>query len=292
MATFVVLFVVLLRLAYVTELDLLKRDLTFPRGIRAAVVGDSRVEVCFDPEEIPWLKNCGLSATPFEITAQRAKLVAELNPELEVIIVDIWPDRFLQANEPFSQKYQNGISLIEIMTRENMPPLGSDFPMRLSSGLLKPGLKHFLGWRESARSQLAGAFLENHRFLMAGKWAKLETYVNRAKKEPRTIPTHGEQVLMDLLDWMRKHNRKVVLITTPLYDLWWRNCYSLATRTYFESRMKEISEKYGVRWYNWLHEYQENIDFWGDGNHLNFIGAKRFSRDKRQTLESELASPK
>lgn len=294
MVPFVVLFAILSCVAYTTELGLLKKVLTFPVVIRAAIVGDSRVEQYFDPEEIPWLKNCGQGGTPFEITAQKAKLIAELNPNLELIVIDIWPDKFFAGNEPFGPFCPDGASLIELMTRENMPPLGDNFALRFSQGMLKPGLKHVLKyavWKDSAPvSRITGGFVKNHRFLKNSKWAKPETYANRPVVELRTIPPKGERVLEDLLKWMREHKRKVILTSTPLYDLWWKNYYSEEAKTYFERRMTEIAKKYGVHWYNWLHEYQDKIDFWADGDHLNDIGAKQFSRDKRPILESELAA--
>ncbi len=287
---FIALLAILFRVAYVAELNLLKKDLTFPPGIRAAVLGDSRVEVYFDPDEIPWLRNCGQSATPFEITAHKAKLIAELNPNLELIIIDMWPSKLFADNVPFAPFCPYGISLIEIMSRDDMPPLGENFPVRLSQGLLRPGLKHAVSTRTDAKSQIAGGFMKNHKFLKENKWSKIETYTSHPKYQMKAVPPRGEVLLENLLDWMKKHNRRVVLTSTPLYDLWWTNYYSEEARTYFEKRMVEISKKYGVHWYNWLHEYQDKIDFWADGDHLNDIGAKQFSQDKRPILESELAA--
>lgn len=285
MMPFMAVLAILIRVAYVTELNLLKKDLTFPPGIRAAVLGDSRVATTFDPDEIPWLRNCGKPAIPFEITAHKAKLIAELNPNLELIIIDMWLSDFW--GDPACP---HGISLIEIMSREDMPPLGDNFPVRLSQGLIRPGLKHSVSTHGDVKSQIAGGFATNHEFLKENQWSKIETYTSRPKYQLKGIPPRKEVLLENLLNWMKKHNRKVVLTSTPLYDLWWNNCYSEEARAYFERRMTEIAKKHGIHWYNWMHEYQDKIDCWADGVHMNDIGAKQFSRDKRPILEAELAT--
>lgn len=91
---FLVLLGVLTCSAYKSEMAVLERDLTCPTNILAAVVGDSRVEVYFDPDEIPWLQNFGLSASPISITAHKARIIAEQNPHLKLLIVDVWPSKF------------------------------------------------------------------------------------------------------------------------------------------------------------------------------------------------------
>lgn len=289
---FIALLAVLVRVAYLTELDLLKRDLTFSPEVRAAVVGDSRVEGSFDPDEIPWLRNCGQSATPFAITAQKAKLIAELNPRLEFIVVDVSPGQLLGANRPFDEVRwcPDGVPLIELMSREDMPPLGGNFHERLTRGLLLPGLKHFLFQKGLAKSSLVGGYRKNCKFLKDNKGAKFKPDTSNPRVELSATPPQGETILENLLRWMRERKKKVVLTTTPVYDLYWENLYSEEARLYFENCISKITRRYGIRWYNWLHEYQENVDFWADGYHLNHMGAKQFSRDKRLILEAELAA--
>ena len=289
MTPFLVVLAILIRVAYVTELNLLKKDLTFPPGIRAAVLGDSRVQTFFDPDEIPWLRNCGQSATPFEVTAHKAKLIANLNPDLELIIIDMWPSQFFN-DSGFGPHSDYGMSLIEIMTREDMPSFSADIFMRLSQGLICPGLRHSVSTRWDMKSRIAGSFEARHEFLKNNKWSKLETYTSQPQYQLKAVPPYKEELLEKLIKWMKDRNRKVVLTSTPLYDLWWTNYYSEEARAYFERRMSEMAKKYGVHWYNWMHEYQDKIDYWADGDHMNDIGAKQFSRDKRPILESELAA--
>lgn len=284
---FVALLVALVRIAYLTELDLLKRDLTFSPEVRATIVGDSRVEGSFDSGEIPWLQNCGKSGMPFAVTAQKAKLIAELNPKLELIVIDVSPGRFFEMVKPFDELpwCPLGVSLVELMTREDMPPFGGNFHMRLTHGLLLPGLKHRLFQDEPVKSLLAGGYVQKYGFLKAD--AKFEPDAKNPRVKLSAVPPHGERILDNLLLWMREHKRKVILTTTPIYELYWEMFYSEEARLYFERRMAEISKKHRVHWYNWLHEYQGRIDFWADGYHLNYSGAQQFSRDKRPILESE-----
>ena len=277
------LLAVLTRIAYVTELSILESDLTLPTNVVAAVVGDSRVEVYFDPREIPWLRNYGQSATPFRITAEKARMIADLNPNLELLVIDIWPYQFLDVN-PFASSAPHGVSLLELKTRKDMPPFGEEFPMRLGSGLVRPGLRHALK-KEDAQSQIAGGFFEN-KHCLTDDIAKGMQYGRKpppaAPMSLQKTPTAGEIVLEHLLDELTGKGINIVLTTTPI--LWYEKRWAPASREYFERRMAEISRKYSVPWFNWMHEYQDNIDYWADGDHLNADGAKVFSRDKDPIL--------
>lgn len=279
---------ILLCLAYKYEINSLRESLTFASDIRAAIVGDSRVEVYFDPDEIPWLANCGQSATPFQVSAAKAKIIVEQNPNLEFIVVDFWPSKlFENAKRSFGPCVPSGVAMLEITDRINMPNLGDDFPLRLSQGVLKPGLKRILGLNRG-KSSISGGFMRNEKFLASNKWSRVETYTTHKMYELEETPLSMESVLEDLLQWMQDRNVKVILTSTPLYHLWWKYYYSKEAQEYFEQRVSDIAKKYDVTWYNWLHEYQDQVDYWADGDHLNHIGAKVFSHDKRMILERHL----
>ena len=275
----VVLLAVLTRIAYVTELSILESDLTLPTNVVAAVVGDSRVAEYFDPAEIPWLRNYGLRGSPFQITAEKARMIVELNPNLELLVIDIWPSKFLETNHPFGSSAPYGVSLLELKKRKDMPPLGDDFPMRLGIELLRPGLRHALK-REGASSQIAGDFWEYKHYLADDIAKGMQWPPSATPMELQKTPTAGEIVLEHLLDELTGKGVNIVLTTTPLEKRWTPDA-----REYFERRMGEISRKYNVPWFNWMHEYQDNIDYWADGIHLNADGAKVFSRDKGPVLK-------
>lgn len=282
----------LVRFAYKEELRILEDDLTCPTNILAAIVGDSRVEVYFDPDEIPWLRNFGLSASPLPVTAHKARLIAGLNPHLRCIIIDIWPSQFFSTlKEPFSEKgVPASASLIELMTRQDMPPFGEGFETRVSSGVLKPAISHILRGRDDAKSGLTGGFFENKKSLVE-RLKSSDEYGTpfgppRTPWQLKSIPTDGELVLENLIKELQAKGFKVVLTTTPM--LWCEKRYSIEARMYFERRMHEIAVKYGIPWFNWMNDYQNELYLWADGLHLNDIGAKVFSKDKRPILESYL----
>ena len=278
----------LLRIVYQSELDVLKHDLTCPTNILAAVVGDSRVETYFDPEEIPWLRNFGQSATPFTVTAHKAKLIAELNPHLKLVIIDIWPDQFFSnIDKPYGPGVPDGIALIEMMTREGMAPLGDGFDVRVVKGVLVPGLENLMA-EGRRKGQITGGFMKNHKFIKDGYFCvecahAIPFWPKKTPIElPHVTPTGCEIVLDRLLRDLSQKNINVILTTTPL--LWYEPRYTKEAREYFERRMAEIASRHGVHWYNWMNDYQPNTNYWSDVNHLNDIGAKIFSRDKRIIL--------
>lgn len=288
---FVAVVGTIVRLAYVTELNVLKRSLTCPTNIVAAVVGDSRVEVYFDPAVMPWLRNFGLSATPFPVSAQKARLIAELNPHLKLLIVDIWPSKFFaDLDKPFAvteRASPYACSLVELMTRHDMPPLGEGFEVRLANGVLKPGLRHLMFGADDAESGITGKFAENDKFLFeeTPEGPKVRTAFGPPEKPTplAKTPTGGEVVLEHLLEDLSSTGIKVVLTTTPI--LWSEKRWTPEARAYFERRMMEIARKFGVTWYNWMDEYQNATNLWADGCHLNTVGARVFSCDKKDLLE-------
>ena len=285
---FALAIAVLSCIAYRTEMKAVRRAFACPPNVLAAAVGDSRVETAFDPEEIPWLRNYGKAAMPIGVTAQKAKLIVECNPSLQLLVVDIWPKQFFSdLSKPFASNglpAPKGLALIETMTREYMPPIGDGFEVRFKNDVLLPGLKRLLGLKKKAKNPIVGRFVKNRKFLKdhtTGKWRF------GAPKTPESFPktpADGEIVLDDLLAWLTSRNVKVVLTTTPI--LWYEKRYSPEAREYFDRRMREIAAKHGVRWFNWLDEYQDRMDYWADGCHLNDIGAKAFSN----AIKNELAA--
>ena len=288
---FVLAMYVLMRLAYKEELRILKDDLTCPTNILAAIDGDSRVEVYFDPAEIPWLRNFGLSASPLPITAHKARLIAGLNQHLRCIIIDVWPGNFFSTlRVPFHDKAPAYVSLVELMTRQDMPPLGEGFEVRASRGVLRPGISHILHGSANVNSGLKGGFFENKKSLVE-RLESSDMYGTpfgppRTPWELEVTPTDGELVLENLIKELQAKGFKVVLTTTPM--LWCEKRYSIEARMYFERRMHEIAVKYGIPWFNWMDDYQNELYLWADGLHLNDIGAKVFSKDKRPILEAYL----
>ena len=279
-------------LACKSEMHTLKHDLLCQTNILAAVVGDSRVECYFDPGEIPWLRNFGLSATPFSITAHKAKLIVDLNKQLQFIIVDVWPLQFFSSLDvPFAASVPYGCALLEMTTRYDMPPLGDGFEVRWSKGVLVPWCRNLFKNTSEAKGQLTGKFYKNHKFLKYDINDDEHIY-DQSRPPPRTpenlpsLPTGGETILIHLLEHMKRNNVKVVLTTTPI--LWYERRWTSEARAYFERRMTEISADFDVTWYNWINEYHDKSDYWADGTHLNDIGAKVFSRDKRNILERHL----
>lgn len=279
--------------AYRTELDVLKADLTFPTNILAAVFGDSRVETSFDEKEIPWLKNCGQSATPFQVTAEKVKIAAEMNPNLKLFIIDVWPHKFFEDKDdrhPFWPVVPNGVALIELRNRKFMPDFGDDFPVRLCQGVIRPGLKHAVFGFKTGDSQIAGGFRPAHQFIADGRWLNEESYTSERPHCYQGEITKADLILIDLLDYLKARDRNVVLTTTPIHPLWWKYRYTESFKKYFNDRMAFYTTHYGCPWLNRMHKHSNETEYWADGNHLNDIGAKVFSREIKRELDGWLSA--
>lgn len=236
-------------MAYKSELKLLKYDLTCPTNILAAVVGDSRVEVSFDTDEIPWLQNFGLSAAPFLITAHKARLIAELNPHIRLIMIDIWPDKFfsnITDADTDNSFIPDGFAVIEMMTRTDMPPLDDRFQLRFVNGVLKPWLKKWLFMKDN-RNKIIGGFARNKKFLSDYLLNDIDKIPFGPPSNPvhlRQVPTDGEIILEHLLDYFAKNTNHINIVLTATPILWYKERYAEDAREYYEKRMvARISER-------------------------------------------------
>ena len=282
--------------AYKVEIKAMEREFILPEGVVAAVVGDSRAETTFDPEELPFLQNFGKSAMPLGVTLEKARMIAKANPSLKMMVIDIWPKPFFEnVEKPFGSDglaVPKGIALMELATRRCMPPFGDGFEIRFKDDVLLPGLKRMLGVKKKkgkGRNPTVGKFARNHKFITDLMSADSTLKPPARPEDLPATPTAGELALEDLVGWLNARNIKVVLTTTPL--LWYENRYSPEAREYFTKRMKEIASAHGAKWLNWIDEFQDDMGLWADGCHLNDIGAGRLSREKRGELEAILREP-
>ena len=281
-------------IAYREELKSLKTELTCQPAIVAAAFGDSHVERGFDTNELPWLANFGRSAMPFSATAQKVKLAVELNPQLRLVIIDVWPWSLLSSLEvPYeiaNRPAHPGIALLEMRSRELMPPLGDGFRLRFSNGVLKPGLERALGL-ETRRNPIAGEFIPTDICMKSNKWSKIETYLSDHVTDIAQTSSGGEIILDDLLSWLAERHVRAVLTTAPIYKWKWEYNHTPRAKEFFKTHMLEISKRHGVPWFNWIHEYSDNQEYWADCDHLNREGAKRFSKEKLSALKAYAEDP-
>lgn len=277
--------------SYKTELAILKKDLTCRPAVVAAVVGDSRVETVFDPEEIPWLANFGKGGASFSITAQRARIVALCNPNLRFMMIDVNPSRFFRESLSVPLAKQNpwdtdGASLIEVMTRKDMPPIGDDLEVRFLHGVLLPGLRNwFAKFRGKAmdNSPIAGGFRPNTHVMSEDK-----AFFVREKLDASSICGDGETILRNLISDLRDLDVTVALCSMPIYEYDKQGLFTDEVKEEFACKMRTIAAEYGIKWFNWLGSGPDDPRLWCDNCHLNDKGAKMFCRAKRIELEQFL----
>lgn len=275
--------------SYFTEMRLLKRDLTLKPGNYAAIVGDSRVEVYFDPLHMPGWKNFGYSGMPFAITAQKARLIAAQNPDLKCLVIDVWPNKFFERLDVPFESVPEASAIFEVTSREDMPPPNFKTIKRFFAGVLKPGINGVF-YPFGVQSQLAGGFFYDRKFIeekMSEEFPYGKGFPPPEKPlELPSTPTGGEIILEHLVRDLKAQGVNVVLTTTPV--LFSEKRWTREALGYFERRMGEISAKYGVPWYNWLHEMQDDLHLWADGLHINHLGAPIFTRAKFPILKTNI----
>ena len=76
--------------AYRSQVRLFKQAFIVP-DCRVAGVGDSRMKTSIDPALWPGFCNFGQDAGPIAVSILKARTLCASNPNLEVILIDIWP---------------------------------------------------------------------------------------------------------------------------------------------------------------------------------------------------------
>lgn len=82
--------------------------------------------------------------------------------------------------------------------------------------------------------------------------------------------------LSELLDTLQKRNIKVVLFTTPVASTYSKFCDpSILSRNH--TLISQIANKYDCVYKNYFTDSRFSFNDFGDNDHLNFLGAKKFS---------------
>lgn len=130
-------------IAYKYESSLLRRNLICDPEIKIAAVGDSLVATAFDDEGVKFLRNFGVPGDNFFSIIKRARMIADLNPNLELMVLAFSPDRFLTHDVekpiPLCSKWLLPHTIVvELMFHEDMPPVSSDIFIGMIGGILRP----------------------------------------------------------------------------------------------------------------------------------------------------------
>lgn len=101
----------------------------------------------------------------------------------------------------------------------------------------------------------------------------------------------NRQYLDELFTDLKLRNIQAVLVTTPNFHTYYDN---LNPERYLrmQNEIQTLQQKYGLEYYNYMKDEQFVAEDFGDSDHLNTQGAKKFSRIlKDEVIEKYISTP-
>lgn len=277
--TFFGLLVLIVTITSVVERK--RSNFKLPETPSYLIVGHSHPECAFNDSLIPNLKNISYSGESYFYTYFKTKEVIKHNPSIEVIFIEltnnqistdmndwIWGDEFMTNNY---QKYSSFMTYADnFLLLKNNP---SSFMNALIVSTTTKANRLF-GNKFDRSNELDG-----YRYLQRDKTDSLiksNPYLTeRAISEKRSrlgdsISEINLIYLDKLVDFCQQQGKKVFLIRSPQHDKYDLYATELTYKHILNTRYKN------VEYLDFSNFPLSNAEF-GDLEHLNYKGAKRFS---------------
>ncbi|MGN0856486.1 MAG: SGNH/GDSL hydrolase family protein [Candidatus Spyradenecus sp.] len=290
-AVVVTLAVPLFLWAYRSQVRLFKQALVVP-DCRVAGVGDSRMKTSIDPALWSGFGNFGQDAGPIAVSLLKARTLCASNPNLEVILIDIWPKPGFFAHETFEYNLTPCYILAELMDGRWHAARRTGALQRFKSGVVAAAIENLRA--EKPTSWLRGGYGALHQEATKNRWRDEAAFVKLAQAEraPKAAPLpemgEGERELRAFLESLRGRSVRAVLLTTPIHPWYRKYIYGGNDReARFEARMKAISAEFDVPWLNhWADPRLTDPDLLADGTHLNWRGSRLYTQIVQEEVEA------
>lgn len=277
--------------AYRSQVRLFKQACIVP-DCRVAGVGDSRMETSIDPALWPGFGNFGQDAGPIAVSLLKARTLCASNPNLEVILIDIWPKEGFFTDETGEYDLMPNFMLAELIDGRWRSALRAGALQRFKSGIIAAAIANARA--EEPKSWVCGGFAALYKETTKNKWRNEAAFVvpEHKKKASRARPLpemgEGERELRTFLESLRGRSVRAVLLTAPVHPWFRKHIYGGNDReARFEARMKAISAEFGVPWLNhWADPRLTDFDLLADGTHLNWRGSRLYTQIVREEVEA------
>jgi hypothetical protein len=241
------------------------------------VLGHSQTECGINDSLITGVKNFSSSAEPYFYTYQKLKKIVSVNQNIKTVLISFSNNQIdtLMNEWTYGDKYL-----------QNFYPKYNFVMNSEDAGLLFKN--NFTGFISSEHK----SFMENLDIVLKSKYAILSDrkwgsylYLKRNKIDSlnktdtikKMMAHHSEnyskiniQYLHKIVDLCKKNDIKLVLVRMPLYP------------TYFKTKNEILFQRIRKEYFSDVpfldfHSVSFNDDEFGDYDHLNYKGAKRFS---------------
>lgn len=277
--------------AYRSQVRLFKQACIVP-DCRVAGVGDSRMETSIDPELWPGFCNFGQSASPIAVSLLKARTLCASNPNLEVILIDIWPKEGFFTDAVGEYDQMPSALLAELQDGRWHSLLRPGSLQRFKSGIILAAIAN--ARKTKPTSWLRGGYVALHQEATKNRWKEEAAFIVHAQKGKFSGTTplpeigEGERELRTLLESLRGRSVRVILLTAPVHPWFRKHIYGWNDReARFEARMKAISAEFGVPWLNyWADPRLTDFDLLADSTHLNWRGSRLYTQIVREEVEA------
>ncbi|MGN0886642.1 MAG: hypothetical protein ACI4RT_06555 [Candidatus Spyradenecus sp.] len=275
--------------AYRSQVRLFEQAFIVP-DCRVAGVGDSRMETSIDPALWPGFCNFGQSASPFGVSLLKARAICKSNPELEVLLIEMWPKTGFFTTETGEYDSTQNTLLAELMNGRWSALFRAGALQRFKLGVLTAAIANARS--ATPTSWLKGGFFALHKEATKNKWRNESAFMRKEhpQKPAASLPEkgEGERELRNFLREMHGQNVRVVLLTAPVHPWFRKHSFGGSDReARFEARMKAISAEFGVPWLNyWADPQLTDVELLADSTHLNWRGAAIYTQRVRAEVEA------
>ncbi|TRX57671.1 hypothetical protein FNH22_14765 [Fulvivirga sp. M361] len=281
----IVLFISIVSLVYKHNIN----SLTIDDSVNTLVLGDSHTQAGINDSLINHTLNISQSSEHFLYSYNVLRLLLKNNPQIEKIILGV---SFHSLSKSYD-KYLHSEDKTEFMFLRYFSILEIESIIDINRIPIKQGFDIFKGMVESvfSSSTIYGYSFVGY-FYNSKKSSLNDSTVNAAIQRHYYAESGGEQdfstyqikYLKKIAELCQKRNIKLFILNTPVHDRYYR----------------KIPQKFISNYYSTIQQFEEQIDFidlhsmkfekecYGDGDHLNAIGAKEFSNVLNEKINDKV----
>jgi hypothetical protein len=240
------------------------------------VIGHSHPECAYNDSLIPNFKNLAQSGESYFYSYFKTKEIIKQNPSIEFVFIEftnnqinskmdqwIWGDKYLSHRYP---KYSSFMSFLDNFLLIKNNPSGFMNSMSVST---KTKLEKIIGDEIDVPVKVGG-----YLHLERNKTDSIVKSINSSNKRKDSfkieISKNNLLYLSKLIDFCKENGKKVVLLRSPLHDKY---------PGYINEKKYNsiIKKKYGDIEYLDFSKFPLSNNEFGDLEHINYKGAKKFS---------------
>ncbi len=254
------------------------KDIRLDDSIKVLIVGDSHTQTALNDSLIPQSINLSQSSEHFLYTYNVLRLLLENNPQLERVVLGV-------SFHSFGERYDTYINdgeKVQFMFPKYFPILEPSsvadlrsFPLKQIYPMYKNVFKFFSPPKSIHHYPFLGDFYYSERSSLTDSIvnATIQRHYYEASGETVGFAFYQQKYLEKIVTLCEQQQVQLTLINSPLHPSYTQKIPAKFKEHYY-TVLKELGET--TQLIDW-HELRFPEEAYGDGDHLNAIGAKQFT---------------